>query len=203
MTLGALLQGIKVEDAAYAGGWLDWLSPFSVLTGISLVAGYGLLGACWLIWKTDGPTRDRARRYAPWLGLTTLGALGAVSLATPFLTYTYWHRWFEFPGLILTAVVPVLVGICAILFVRALKRNDDRTPFFTALTIFLLSFAGLGNSMYPYIVPQSVTIWQAAAPESSQFFMLIGTAIIIPVILIYTAWAYWVFRGKVGTHGYH
>ncbi len=203
MTLGALLQGIEVKDAAYAGGWLDWLSPFSILTGVSLVAGYGLLGVCWLIWKTEGAARNRARRFAPGLGLATLAALGGVSLATPFLNYAYWHRWFDFPGLILTATVPVLVALCALIFLRALRRNDDRTPFLSALTIFLLGFAGLGVSMYPYIVPESVTIWEAAAPESSQLFMLIGTAVIIPIILIYTGWAYWVFRGKVGPHGYH
>lgn len=203
MTLGALLQGIKVENNAYAGGWLDWLSPFSLLTGVSLVAGYALLGAGWLIWKTDGPTQDRAWRCVRVLGIVTFAALAAVSLATPFLYYDYWRRWFEYPGILITAPVPVLVGVCSLFFVRALRRKHERTPFLLTLEIFLLGFIGLGISMYPYIVPESVTIWQAAAPESSQLFMLVGTAVIIPVILIYTGWAYWVFRGKVGTHGYH
>ncbi len=203
MTLGALLQGIRVENNAYAGGWLDWLSPFSVLTGVSLVIGYALLGAGWLIWKTDGPTQVRARKSAWVLGLATLGALVAVSIATPFLYQEYWRRWFEFPGILFTAPVPILVALSGLLYFRALSRNAERAPFLLALFIFFLGFAGLGISIYPYIVPETVTIWQAAAPESSQLFMLVGTLVIIPIILAYTAWAYWVFRGKVGAHGYH
>ncbi|MGE3335288.1 MAG: cytochrome d ubiquinol oxidase subunit II [Rhodospirillaceae bacterium] len=203
ITLGALLQGIRVEDNAYAGGWLDWLSPFSMLTGVSLVIGYALLGACWLIWKTEGPAQERARRTAMTLGLATLLALIAVSAATPFLNYEYWRRWFEYPGILLSAPVPLLVALAGFLYFRALRRKSDRAPFLLALAIFLTSFAGLGISMYPYIVPESVTIWEAAAPESSQLFMLVGTAVIVPIILIYTGWAYWVFRGKVGSHGYH
>jgi cytochrome d ubiquinol oxidase subunit II len=203
ITLGALLQGIRVENNAYAGGWLDWLSPFTLLTGVSLVIGYALLGAGWLIWKTEGPTLERARKAAMLLGVATLAALAAVSAATPFLNYEYWRRWFEMPGLILTAPVPLLVALASFLYFRALKKRHERAPFLLALALFLLGFAGLGISMYPYIVPESVTIWQAAAPESSQLFMLVGTAIIIPIILAYTGWAYWVFRGKVGTHGYH
>lgn len=203
MTLGALLQGIRVEDNAYAGGWLDWLTPFTLLTGISLVIGYALLGAGWLIWKTEGAAQARARKTAMKLGLATLLALIAVSAATPFLNYEYWRRWFEYPGILLTAPVPLLVALAGFLYFRALRRKDDRAPFLFALAIFLLGFIGLGISMYPYVVPESVTIWDAAAPESSQLFMLVGTVIIVPIIVVYTGWAYWVFRGKVGSHGYH
>jgi cytochrome d ubiquinol oxidase subunit II len=203
ITLGAVLQGIHVENDAYAGGWLDWLSPFSLLTGAAVVIGYALLGATWLVWKTEGTSQQHARRAAFWLGAGTLVALAAVSAATPFLGYDYWRRWFAMPGVLLTAQVPLLVAICAATFFWSLGRNFERLPFLMALALFLLGFLGLGISMYPYVVPRAVTIWDAAAPPESQSFMLVGALVIIPLILAYTGWAYWVFRGKAGVHGYH
>ena len=203
VTLGALLQGVKVVNYAYAGGWTDWLSPFTMLTGVSVVLGYGLLGATWLIWKTEGSAQAHAQRLAYWLAIATLAAMGAVSAATPYLAYNYYTHWFTMPGVILTAQVPILVIVSAALFFRALGRGDERAPFLYSLGWFLLGFIGLAISMYPYLIPPSVTIWDAAAPPQSQAFMLVGAAVIVPVIVIYTAWAYWVFRGKVGTEGYH
>ncbi|HEY8053003.1 MAG TPA: cytochrome d ubiquinol oxidase subunit II [Steroidobacteraceae bacterium] len=203
ITLGAILQGIRVEHEAYAGGWLDWLSPFSLLTGVAVVIGYALLGATWLIWKTEGTSQAHARRVAFWLGLATLAALAAVSAATPFLEYGYWRRWFAMPGVLLTAQVPVLVIICAATFFWSLRRKSELLPFAMSLVLFLLGFVGLGISMFPYVVPPAVTIWDAAAPRESQVFMLVGSVVIIPVILAYTTWAYWIFRGKAGVHGYH
>ncbi|MBW8745617.1 MAG: cytochrome d ubiquinol oxidase subunit II [Sphingomonas sp.] len=203
MTLGAILQGIRVENGAYAGGWLDWLSPFSLLTGVSVVVGYGLLGAAWLVWKTEGAAQAHARRLALWLGVATLVMLAAVSAATPFLAYDYWRRWFAMPDVLLTAQVPLLVAIVAFAFFWSLRRGAERLPFLLALGLFLLGFVGLGISIYPYVVPRAVTIWDAAAPPQSQLFMLVGAVVIVPVILAYTGWAYWVFRGKVGTQGYH
>jgi len=203
ITLGAILQGIRVENNAYAGGWLDWLSPFTLLTGVSVAVGYALLGATWLIWKTTGRTQTHARRLALVFGIATLVALAAVSAATPFLTFDYWRRWFALPGVLLTAQVPILVLIAAAIFFWSLKRGGERLPFLMALALFLLGFVGLGVSMYPYVVPRAVTIWDAAAPPASQLFMLVGAIVILPVILAYTAWAYWVFRGKVDSHGYH
>lgn len=203
VTLGALLQGIKVIDDAYAGGWLDWLSPFSVLTGVGVVIAYALLGATWLIWKTEGAGQHRAYRLAGVLGVLTLIAMAAVSAATPYLVFAYWRHWFEMPGVLLTAQVPVLVVVASVFYFRSLRARAERAPFLITLFLFLLGFAGLGISMFPYVVPDQVTIWDAAAPEQSQIFMLVGTVIIVPIILAYTAWAYWVFRGKVGEHGYH
>jgi cytochrome d ubiquinol oxidase subunit II len=203
ITLGAILQGIRVVDNAYAGGWLDWLSPFTMLTGLSVVCGYALLGATWLVWKTEGTAQAHARRMAFALGVGTLVAMIAVSAATPFLAYDYWRRWFSLPGVFLTAQVPLLTLIVTVVFFWSLRRGAERLPFLMALTLFFLGFVGLGISMYPYLVPRAITLWDAAAPPQSQSFMLVGTAVIFPIIIAYTAWAYWVFRGKVGTHGYH
>jgi cytochrome d ubiquinol oxidase subunit II len=204
IALGAILQGIHVEGRHYAGGWWDWLTPFSLLTGISLVIGYALLGATWLVMKTEGELRDRAYGLSWALLFAMLGAIGAVSIATPFLHVQYTQRWFAWPNIILTAPVPIAVAAATVLLLRALARKYDYQPFFLTLSLFALSYAGLGISMYPYIVPQSITIWQAAAPENSQIFMLVGVSILIPLILAYTAWAYYVFRGKVQAgSGYH
>ncbi|MGY2735051.1 cytochrome d ubiquinol oxidase subunit II [Sphingomonas sp. UYP23] len=203
MILGAVLQGITVVDDAYAGRWLDWLSPFSLLTGVALVTGYCLLGATWLVWKTDGKEQEHARRLAGWLGAATLVAMTAVSAATPYLHYAYWRRWFAMPGVLLTAQVPLLVAVAAVIYFVSLKRGAERLPFLISLGLFLLGFAGLCISIFPYAVPPHVTIWEAASPASSQSFMLVGVIAIIPIILAYTVWAYWVFRGKVGTHGFH
>ncbi len=137
------------------------------------------------------------------LGPATLVALGGVSAATPFLHYDYWRRWFAMPGVLATAQVPLLVAITTATFFWSLRREFESLPFLMALVLFRLGFAGLGISIYPYTVPRTMTIWDAAAPHDSQVFMLVGAAVIIPLILAYTAWAYWVFRGKVGTHGYH
>jgi cytochrome bd ubiquinol oxidase subunit II len=204
IALGAILQGIHVDGRVYAGGWWDWLTPFSVLTGFSLVIGYALLGATWLVMKTEGELRDKAYGLSWTLLFAMLGAIGAVSIATPFLSVHYTQRWFTWPNIILTAPVPVAVAGVTVLLLRSLANKYDMQPFFLTLALFALSYAGLGISMFPYIVPQSITIWQAASPENSQIFMLFGVAILIPLILGYTAWAYWVFRGKVkAEHGYH
>lgn len=204
IALGAILQGVQVANRAYAGGWWDWLTPFSILTGIAVVIGYCLLGATWLVMKTTGDLREKAYHLSWWLLFAMLGAIGAVSLATPFLDVEYARRWFTWPNLLFTAPVPIAVAAVTALLLQSLARRQDYRPFVLSLVLFALSYAGLGISMYPYIVPRSITIWQAAAPESSQIFMLVGVSILIPIILIYTGWAYWVFRGKVDPQsGYH
>jgi cytochrome d ubiquinol oxidase subunit II len=203
ITLGALLQGITIEGRAYAGGWWEWLTPFSLLTGASLVVGYALLGACWLIWKTEGPLQARARRHAAFLAPLLLAAIGAVSLYTPYILPQYFARWFEWPGLIVTIPMPLLVAAIAFGLWHSLRGGRDWLPFALTLILFLLSMAGLAISIWPDVIPGRVTIWQAAAPHSSQLFMLVGALVLVPLILAYTAWSYWVFRGKVGEHGYH
>ncbi len=204
VSLGTLVHGIPVAGRAYAGGPFDWLSLFSILTGIAVVVGYSLLGACWLIMKTSGPLQKNAKREARILGIATLVLIGAVSLWTPFINADYFTKWFAWPALLYSSVVPLLLLGCAAAFWIGLAGDSEWLPFVGALGVFITCFAGLGVSFFPYIVPTSVTIWQAAGPDVSLRFLLAGTVVLLPIILIYTAHAYWVFRGKTDTHGgYH
>lgn len=203
IALGALLQGISVEGRAYSGGWWEWLSPFSLLTGVALMVGYALLGACWLNWKTEGGLQRQVVTYAGRLGIALLILICAVSLATLTLEASYQSRWLAWPGVLATAQVPLATVIVTALFYRSLSQRKHAQPFFWALALFGLCLLGLGISIWPYVIPARVTIWEAAAPVRSQLFMLAGGGVLIPVILAYTAWSYWVFRGKVGSEGYH
>lgn len=204
IALGALVQGIKIENRAYAGGWWDWLTPFSLLTGAALVTGYALLGSTWLFLKSEGRLYNQMRHYSVFLALGTIAFIGAVSLATPFLHPVYFERWFAWPTLLFSFAVPLMIAITVFMLFKGLREKRDLMPFLSALTLFVLCFAGIGISFYPYIVPAALTIWDAAAPDSSLAFTLVGTAVLIPLILIYTAYAYYVFRGKVRPgEGYH
>ena len=203
VVLGALLQGIKVSNRAYAGGWWDWLTPFSLLTGAGVVIAYSLLGATWLIFKTEGELQRHATRLAWQLGGATIAAVVIVSLATPFLAGAYFERWLSYPNILLVAPVPILVAAASLGFMRSMRAGRELAPFLLTLFIFLLCFIGLAISIYPYVIPGAVTIWEAATDRSSQIFMLSGTVVIMPLILAYTGWSYWVFRGKVDSVGYH
>jgi cytochrome d ubiquinol oxidase subunit II len=204
IALGALIQGIRVENRAYAGGWWDWLTPFSLLTGAALVVGYALLGSTWLVMKTEGELRARAKRFALMAGAATLVLIGVVSLWTPFLHPDYLERWFGGRTFWLSALMPLLVAGCAWLLYTGLRGERDAQPFLASLGVFFLCYVGIGISFYPMIVPHTITIWDAAAPDSSLLFLLVGALVLVPMILLYTGYAYWVFRGKVDPHeGYH
>jgi cytochrome d ubiquinol oxidase subunit II len=203
VTLGALLQGIKISGRAYAGGYWDWLTPFSVLTGASLVVGYALLGACWLIWKTSGVVHAEACRFAAVLTPGLLAAIAAVSIYTPFLGSKYYETWFTWPGISALVAMPIGVAAIGLALYRHIGKGRDFVPFVLTLSLFGLSLLGLAISMWPDLIPGRLSIWDAAAPHSSQVFMLAGASILMPLILAYTAWAYWVFRGKVAHEGYH
>jgi cytochrome d ubiquinol oxidase subunit II len=204
VTLGALVQGIPVEGRAYAGGWWDWLSAFSLLTGVALVIGYALLGATWLIWKTEGHVQRRAYDIAFWVAPATLVLIGAVSLWTPFLSSLYAARWFSWPQVLLVVPVPLAVLGAGFPLLKGLQKQQELAPFLASLALFVLCFIGLGISFFPYMVPHAVTIHAAAAPDNSLSFLLVGAAVLVPMILAYTGYAYWVFRGKVkAVGGYH
>jgi cytochrome d ubiquinol oxidase subunit II len=204
ISLGALVQGIPVADRAYAGGWWDWLTPFSLLTGVAVVVGYALLGATWLVFKTTGDLQQRARRWALVSGAATVALIVIVSLWTPFLESAYWGRWFGWPQIVFVAPVPLLVAVAAWTLFSGLRRGAELSPFLAALALFVLGYIGLLVSFYPYLVPTSVTFREAAAPDKSLGFLLAGSVVLLPMILAYTAYSYWVFRGKVdASTGYH
>ncbi len=203
LILGGLLQGIVVEERSYAGGWWDWISPFSLLVGLSLICGYGLLGATWLIMKSEGSLLEHAYRLAPRFAVGTLVAMAAVSACTPFLANDYYMRWFAWPQVLFTAQVPLLVALGGAGLFVTLRRRHTYAPFLISLGLFLLGLIGLGISLYPWVVPRAISIWDAAAPDKSLAFMLVGAVIMVPIIIAYTGYAYWVFRGKTGHEGYH
>jgi cytochrome bd ubiquinol oxidase subunit II len=204
IALGALVQGIAVSDRTYAGGWWDWLTPFSLVTGVALLVGYALLGATWLVLKTQAHLQERAFRFAWITGLGTLALVGVVSLWTPLMNPQFMARWFAWPAMLYTAPMPLLLAVSSAVLLLGLARRREVAPFLAAVALFVLSYIGLGISFYPYIVPPTVTIWSAAAPHSSLRFLLVGAGILIPLILAYTAWSYWVFRGKLDpSAGYH
>ena len=206
VALGAFLQGIPVIDGAYAGDAFGWLTPFSLLSGLGLVVTYALLGCCWLVAKTEGDLQRRLHRVVWPLTVVLLGFIATVSLWTPLQDANIAQRWFD-DGLFYRLLpVPFLVAGCAFFMRRAVRERHHNTPFALALLLVLLGYAGLLVSLWPYAIPSSVTLWEAAAPRASQTFTLVGAAVILPIIIAYTTMGYWVFRGKVrhgDQHHYH
>jgi cytochrome bd ubiquinol oxidase subunit II len=196
VALGAFIQGIAVEGRAYAGGWFDWLTPFSAFTGLALVFGYALLGACFLIMKTKGLLQERMFTAALPLGIAVFASVIVVSLWTPFIDPAVAARWFSWPNLALLSPVPLLLLLIALGLFRSLAAGRQAMPFAMATLLFLIAYFGIAVSVYPYVVPRAITVWQAAAPDESLSFLLVGTAVLVPIILAYTGYSYWVFRGK-------
>jgi cytochrome d ubiquinol oxidase subunit II len=202
--LGGLTQGVKVENGAFAGGSFDWATPFALVCGLGVVAGYAFLGATWLVMKTDGEVASRSRRQAKTLLLAVLGFMAIVSLWTPLEIPRIWERWFSLPNFLYLWPVPLLTALVAWLAWRALDSGREGTPFVAAIVMFLLGYLGIVISTFPYLVPPSLTVWDTAAAPASQIFMLIGTLFLLPLALAYTAYIYWLFRGKVREgEGYH
>lgn len=197
VVLGSFVQGIRVEDGQYAGGAFDWLTPFSLFTGLALVAGYALLGATWLIGKTTGRLCEWARAASIRLTLVVIGFMALVSLWVPFLNEEIADRWFSWPNILYLSPVPLLVALTAYGLWRSVQRGRGLVPFLLAMLLFLLGFLGLAISLWPMLIPPDVSIWEAAAPYSSQAFLLVGMLILLPVLLGYVGYTYWVFRGKV------
>jgi cytochrome bd ubiquinol oxidase subunit II len=204
LILGGLIQGIKVENGAFAGGAFDFATPFALLCALGVTAGYALLGATWLVMKTDGPVADRARQHAKLLLLVVLGFMGLVSLWTPLAFPRIAQRWFSTPNIFFLWPVPVVTALVAYLAWRWLDAGRDIPPFLAAIALFMLGYLGLAISTFPYLVPPTLTVWQTAAAPASQVFMLIGTVALLPIILGYVVFVYWLFRGKVREgEGYH
>ncbi len=204
LILGGLIQGVKVENGAFAGGAFDWATPFSALCGFGVVAGYALLGATWLVMKTEGAVAERAREQAKLLLVTVLVFMAAVSLWTPLAFERIAARWFALPNILFLWPVPFVTALVAFAAWRWLEAGRELLPFVAAIALFLLGYLGLVISIFPYLVPPALTIWQTAAVPASQIFMLLGTLPLLPLILAYVAFIYWIFRGKVREgEGYH
>jgi cytochrome d ubiquinol oxidase subunit II len=202
--LGGMIQGIRVENGVYAGGTFDWATPFAFLCGFGVLSGHALLGATWLVMKTEGPLADRARAQATVLLYLVLAFMAAVSLWTPLEFPRIRERWFSMPNFLYLWPVPLVTAVTALIGWIALRMEHDTAPFAASIVLFMLGFLGLVISSFPYLVPPSLTIWQTAAAPASQIFMLIGTLVLLPLILAYTAYVYWLFRGKVSPGGrYH
>jgi len=205
VALGGYISGIKVGPLGFAGGSLDWVSPFSLFCGFALMSCYAVLGCGWLIAKTEGEIRRRMYQLMGPLTLLMLAFIVAVSVWTPLGDTSIAARWFSMPTLVYLAPVPILTLLAALVIRWGIKAKRDRTPFIAALCLVALCYIGFICSLWPNIIPPSVSIWDASSPHSSQLFSLVGVVIVLPIILIYTTLGYWVFRGKV-THddpGYH
>jgi len=204
LILGSLIQGIKVENGAFAGGAFDWATPFSGLCGLGVLAGYALLGATWLVLKTEGAVAERARAQAKLLLIAVLAFMAVVSLWTPLAFERIAARWFSFPNILFLWPVPLVTALVALGAWRWLEAGRELLPFVAAIALFLLGYLGLVISSFPYLVPPALTVWQTAAPPASQIFMLLGTVALLPLVLAYVVFVYWIFRGKVREgEGYH
>lgn len=202
--LGACIQGFKVDGRHFSGSSFDCFTGFSLFTGLALVFGYGLLGAGWLILKTEGDLQQAVRRQGRWCFIAILIAVGIVSLWTPLNDSEIAHRWFSWPNIIYLVPIPGITIAIAVFEWRALNNRSDIAPFIGAIGLFLISYLGIAISLFPMIIPHHFTLWQAASAPETQTFLLVGTMFLLPVILMYSAWSYWVFRGKVRADvGYH
>jgi cytochrome d ubiquinol oxidase subunit II len=197
LILGGLVQGVKIDGGGFAGGPFDWATPFGVICGLGVIAGYALLGATWLMLKTDGDMAERAATKAKVLLVAVIVFMAVVSIFTPMTIPRIAERWFTLPNLFYLSPVPILTVLIAMAEWRWIGQRRQAAPFLATIALFLLGYVGLVISTFPYIVPPDLTIREAAAAPSSQTFMLIGTLVMLPVILAYTALIYWLFRGKV------
>jgi cytochrome d ubiquinol oxidase subunit II len=193
VVLGAFIQGFQTEGRRFAGGSFDCFTPFSLLTG-----------AGWLVLKTEGGLQDWARALGRRALIGVLIAIALVSLWTPWAKPEIAERWFSWPHIVILAPVPIITALIAYWVWRSLNNRSEAAPFIGAILLFVMSYLGLAISLFPLIVPYKFTLWEAASSESTQAFLIVGTLFLLPIILMYTGWSYWVFRGKVrGDLGYH
>ena len=204
IVLGAFIQGFNVEGRHFVGSSFDCFTPFSIFTGVGLACGYALLGAGWLVMKTQGTLQDWARALGRRSLALTVLAIAIVSVWTPLLDAHIEARWFSWPNIALLSPVPIITLVLIWFVWRALERGADFTPFLGSLGLFVMSYIGIAISLWPMIVPGHFTLNEAAASQSTQAFLLVGTLVLLPIIIVYTSWSYWVFRGKVRADiGYH
>jgi cytochrome d ubiquinol oxidase subunit II len=204
VVLGSFIQGFENDGKHFTGGSFDCFTPFSIFTGFALIFGYALLGAGWLILKTEGELQAWARKLGRVCFLAVGLAVLVVSLWTPLAYPMIAARWFSWPNIALLAPVPIVTAGLALWEWRAISGKAEVAPFAAAVALFAMSYLGVAISLWPNIVPHNITLWEAASSPSTQAFLAVGTLFLLPVILMYTGWSYWVFRGKVRADiGYH
>lgn len=202
IVVGAYIQGFATENKVYVGGAFDWLTPFSIMTGVGLVLGYALLGSTWIIMKTEGEIQDWAYRLTPKLLAAVLFIFVVIGVWTPLVDQFVRDRWFS--NILSIWLLPAGALVSALIIIRAVRNRSEGTPFVATMALFIFTYLGLLASKWPYVVPPDYTLYDAASARESQLFLLIGVLFVIPVVLGYTAWTYWVFRGKVRAgEGYH
>ncbi len=197
LVLGAFVQGFAIEDGRYVGGLFDWLTPFGVLVGLALTAGYALLGSTWIVLKAPAPLEGWARRASQRLLLAVLVGIAAISIWVPQLDNRISERWFSLPNFYVLSQVPLLTLVCGYLHWRTTRGGARLAPFLLTMALFTLGYAGLAISLWPNIVPHAIPYWEAAGARPSQAFLLIGAAVALPAVLFYSGYSYYVFRGKV------
>jgi cytochrome d ubiquinol oxidase subunit II len=196
MVLGTFVNGIAVDGRNFGGGAFDWLTAFSAMTGVALVTGYALLGATWTIMKTEGDTQAWARKCASYVLIYVALFMGLVSLTMPLMNSDIKELWFSLPNFYFLQPMPILSVVFFVMLWRDLRTEREYRPFFLTLGIFLMNYIGIGISTWPWLVPFKVTLWDAAAAPESQSLLLLGTVFLLPCILAYTGYCFWVFRGK-------
>ncbi|KTD82185.1 cytochrome D ubiquinol oxidase subunit II, cyanide insensitive [Legionella waltersii] len=200
--LGAFVQGFSINESSMTVNNPDWLTPFSLCTGIALVCGYALLGATWMIIKSTGRLQRKMIHHARGLLVLVSLFLIFVSIWTPLHSDEIFHRWYSFANLILLSPLPLLAAVAIYQVWQNLNKASEYKPFVYSIVAFLCAYLGIGISVYPYLIPHQVTLWEAAAPDSTLKFILVGVVIMLPILLTYTLYAYHLFRGKSSGH-YH
>lgn len=200
--LGSFVHGLPVSGQRYAGGPWDWLTPFSLMTGIAVAVGYALLGTTWLILKTEGALQDRCYRLARRLTLALLAFFAVVSVWTPMSQPAMAERWFSFPAIAYLAPLPLSSVVAGVAMWRSLNRRRELAPYLLGVVLFLSALLGLVYSLWPYIVPRALTVWEAASPPATLGFILVGVLVLMPFVLGYTLHTYRLFRGKATDEGY-
>lgn len=194
--LGALIQGMEASNRLYTGGPFDWLTPFALVCGVAVVIGYALLGSTWLIIKTEHKLQVWARKVSEWLLFALVAAMIVVTVFMYFSDIDAVGNWFSMPSILYLAPMPIIVALLFFVMRKDLTGEREYRPFLLTAALFLMGYIGVCSAIFPYIVPYQMTIYEAAAADTSLSFMLVGAGIMLPIILSYTAFAYYTFKGK-------
>tara|TARA_Y100000389_G_scaffold191836_1_gene218604 strand:- start:6079 stop:7101 length:1023 start_codon:yes stop_codon:yes gene_type:complete len=194
--LGNFIQGVQVENRVFIGEPLDWINGFSIITGISMIFGYALLGSTWLVMKTDKKTQKWARKAAKYVLIYVGFFMAIITVTMPFIDDRIINLWFSMPNLLFLSPIPIISAIIFFTIYFDVNTDNEVRPFILTILLFLLSYLGICISLYPWIVPFKMNLWQASAASTSQSIVLIGVVIFLPIILFYTGYVYYVFRGK-------